>query len=1221
MLQVTARNYSTRNHTGGTNFLLANTGQQVTETVMFVVDFDYTSNSNNPIQVLSDNTLQVIGIRWFDLGFLLGDVITLSATFTDSGTNTISGTYEIIEINDSIIKLDAPITFTGSGDIIGKMFPLSGQSTPLVIINDRTIPESVELLHNLVPNTVSGTEFSPIDGEVNRFEVNGVSGMSVSDSLPMIQLGRKSGGTYQDATLTRSADVGGKACFVYSLKYYSPFHTIGIPEQLNASQSVKPYIVLKCLPEENNPNSNLLYKDGLYLGNYGWYNEEHNQGINDFTIQSVTLTDSDGNTLNTVDYAQRTKVTATITADGNFFDGVELEFNIFPDDIKNKIPTNGRLIHLVNSYVTTAGATQNDFGEVSFDNEEITLTTGQCVVSFDIVPTTDFTTYIESLPSEERNFRVSCTVESAGGDANSNNCVSLELIYGTLEKAPIIGGEFTDLVDEFRDHADNVIESLCESDCECVRVSFTYDGVDYSFDVPKVGLENGKNQYVLEDVIPYNQILIGWAYDNLLGWLWYIVINGDVYNHVYYNTTDNECPFFDDWTFDSGVEVENLTTTPCGCEPVIYQGCTEDDFMYQADIDLRKNTNYKTLEATIVIERDSDSQQFKLQSDTINFGNYPMLPNGVIQVNYNNPQVQYLDAPERNKLTAVVSSIGSLSYSVRLSLSLMANWRYWLSQSNAFVDFYDLDLPSNGQSKEWMRYLREAGYTLKLRCNLIDDADTLYFWEREIQLQDYDADAFIESEITLYDSTGNPSTAILDGQLMTIKARHTLTDESNWNESGLWGWISIRPKEAEPNKRISSEWTPTVQDIPLKAPCTLTYISPSIVEVECTLDASQVISEFSTIICRIEQFDDKNPRRQVHKQEFKKVTIPNELRYEDRGLEFCKEPQLVVASLSDNAWHKNDRTGIAYKFDAMTIQLEDADGNLTDAPGISVTFPNQSDAVGFIIDWRQVTNGDQLKQGCYKVRVNYELAGVESWFYYGSYLLREYSQLTVSKTVRIWVFLNDFVRKQGINYKDSGFCTSIRFRGQFGYMQPKYDTENLILSDRTRNKIRIEANRTYELRSQYLLPCMTRQIDEEILLTANQIFISDHNANNHVQYYDFPVIISDEESPQFEYNESIYAKIKAVFKEKKALSESKYQGNINGFDSPLFELPQPISGNGICANATVKNSNNTYSQSVASGGTLTLPDTNVNIYVDGALSGTGTIVTLDSSEEINILWT
>jgi hypothetical protein len=52
---------------------------------------------------------------------------------------------------------------------------------------------------------------------------------------------------------------------------------------------------------------------------------------------------------------------------------------------------------------------------------------------------------------------------------------------------------------------------------------------------------------------------------------------------------------------------------------------------------------------------------------------------------------------------------------------------------------------------------------------------------------------------------------------------------------------------------------------------------------------------------------------------------------------------------------------------------------------------------------------------------------------------------------------------------------------------------------------------------------------------------------------------------------------------------------------------------------TVSNSNNTYS--VTTSTNLELPNTTVNVFVDGVLSGTGTIVTLDSTEEINVLWT
>jgi hypothetical protein len=292
----------------------------------------------------------------------------------------------------------------------------------------------------------------------------------------------------------------------------------------------------------------------------------------------------------------------------------------------------------------------------------------------------------------------------------------------------------------------------------------------------------------------------------------------------------------------------------------------------------------------------------------------------------------------------------------------------------------------------------------------------------------------------------------------------------------------------------------------------------------------------------------------------------------------------------------------------MTVYLEDKNGNRELAPGIEVTFPYQPDAVGFVIDWRQVVSGGALTQGCYRVVIEWDLEGNTGEFYYGSFNLRAYSVENAAKTVRLLVVLNDLVRKQGINYKDSGFATTIRFEGQFGYMQPNYDTENIIYTSRTREKVRNEAIRTYELRSNFLLSCQTRMIDEEYLLTANQIFVTDHNFNNHVDsYYDFPVILNEDESPTFEYNESIYAKIRASFKDKTAVYESKYDGNIQGSLNVILDLPTIVTSSGVCLpaewNLVDTDDNVLNTGSIPSGSTadITAPDT--SIEVNGVAEG------------------
>jgi len=1133
-LTITNKNYSTRNHTTGNAFLLANSGQFIEEKITVICEFDFTSASNLPVTFPSIYEIQLLGGDWQTKGFAVGHTILLTGSIPWSG-GTVSysaSPYVITSVNGDTITVGTSLDPLNTGAIIGAIMPSTPQGiTPLQIVNSTvSTPEVLEVYHNIIPNTSSGSVNSLIDGQVNRFEAIGVDTMSVGDVIDLIQLGNKSGGTYTSAQLRRLADVSGNKSYLITLIYNFPYKfedsNFDEPSFFEAAQSLKPYVEINAYPQQNNPNAKLQVTYGGYLGNVGWLDESYNQGTSDFTINSVTIQDSLGNPLTAIDYAQDTNVSVNISAGDDFLESAEIEFYMIPvqEDIQNQPESHGDLIYLANSLVDGSGITQNIFGKASrnmnITTEILTLTPGNIKIVFILSPNTEFTQYVESLPSEQRQYRLTATVENTPGDANNNNSVTLNLLQGLLEKAPIIGGIYPDVVfKRFLDHAND--------------------------------------------------------------------IQDDAFN-----------------------------------------GCTEDDMLYQSVFELTKGIAYQKLEATIIVERNSDNAFFELINKPISFGNFVTTSNGVIQVNYSEPIQQFLDNPNRNILSVGLTGGETVDkYEVRINWSLMANWRYWISQSNALIDFFDSALPNDGLNAEWMRYLREAGYTIKVRLNLIDDVDTLYYWDARVALQDYEGAEFVTSDILLFDVSNNEQSSLLANQMMKVVARHTLPTDYFWNVPDCWAWIGTRPNEADPNKRFSTLYDWSAQDSPLKpengfTTAQINQISAQVIEVVCYVDTSLINANETTFIARINQNNNKGLIQNVYKENFTLVNLPLEAISEDKGASFCDEPQLVVASLDDAAYYKNDRTGIAYKFDEMTIELEDKDGVLTTAPGVEVNFPHQPDAKGFVIDWRQVANGSVLLQGCYKVRVNWELSGNSGWFYFGAFQLLEYSIFNVQKTVRLFVVLNDLVRKQGINYKDSGFATTIRFRGQFGYMQPKYDTENIIYSDRTREKVRNEALRTFELRSSWLLNCMTRQIDEEILLCANQIYITDNNANNHVRnlYYDFPVILSDSESPSFEYTDSVFAKIKAVFVEKVASYESKYDGNIKGSDNIILTLPTlTIGSGGICENVTVHNTSYSYFQSIIAGGDLTLPDTTFNLYIDGVLVDSQTAPTLENTT-IDILW-
>jgi len=353
----------------------------------------------------------------------------------------------------------------------------------------------------------------------------------------------------------------------------------------------------------------------------------------------------------------------------------------------------------------------------------------------------------------------------------------------------------------------------------------------------------------------------------------------------------------------------------------------------------------------------------------------------------------------------------------------------------------------------------------------------------------------------------------------------------------------------------------------------------------------------------------------VTKYEVSKVQIPSIFESEDRGLDRCASPQLVLASLSSNSRYKNDITKIAVVCDVLTVELERSNGTIIAAPGLVVDFPHQSNAKGFVIDWRQLSTilpsgATVIDTDCYKIKISFEIAGTEGSYYYGAYRLKTWSIEVARNTVQVFSILNDVVRDDGINYRDSGFGGTIRFEGSFGYMQPNFDTKNLTYSDRSRKKVRNEALRTYELRTSYVTNCITEELDNDHLLAANQIWVTEHNPVAHKQYRQFPVILSEEESPSMEYTLGHKAKLIATFKDKVATHESKYDGSIEAKLNISFDLPQGTQVEG-CLPATVNvnqsNSSLIAAVTVASGGTenydvpfwirnpdwLTLPTINV----------------------------
>ena len=762
-ITVTNRNYSTRNHPSGNDFLLANEGQFITEVVDFTVNFDFFSSSDLPVQIVDEFTLKLLGDDWANLGFTIGDSIDLNGVYSDSsGTPvTISGTGTITDLQNDLLTQSLSLGTTG----FSQLFPSAPNNSVFSVINNtRTAPESIEVFHNLVLNDSQGSRNSLLDGEVNRFVADNVDSMSVSSVLDFEQLGNKSGGTYLSAQITRNADVNGNKSYSLSLEYDIPYKfddsDFDEPSLFNGLQSLKPFYEINCLPETNNPNSALTLSYAYLQGNVGWYNENYNQGVNDFTL-NTTFSDSSGNTLNELDYNQTTIVQIEITGNNPIVQKAEVQIYLIPpiNDVKNNTFKNAENIYLSAFFANFDGVSvvENDtfgLGGANFitANHAVISSGNTTTITFEITPNAALTSFVESLSTSERLYRITANVEEDGGTNNDNNAVSLVARQSTLEKAEVVGGAYTTTFAGFYNHAQDIATGTAET---------------------------------------------------------------------------------------------------------VYNGCTEDDLMYVSRFNLDKGTTWKTLNLNIQVERLSDGSSFDLLTKSINLEQYVVSPDGTQNINYLENLTQYLEAPERNKLQIGLTGVNTVNdYEVEIIWSLLADWRYWVQQTNAFTDFYDTNLNNDGLNAEWVRYLELSGYNLRVFNTLVDSDNISYYFTSKIDLQDYDDEPTITSSITYLDDNGASQTALIAGQEMTIRAEHVLSS-GTWDALDTWGWISQRPFENEPNKRISSAWDWTSQNSPLKpksglTKAELTFPNPATARLECLVDTNLInIGNFS-VISRIE---------------------------------------------------------------------------------------------------------------------------------------------------------------------------------------------------------------------------------------------------------------------------------------------------------------------------------------------------------------------------------
>jgi hypothetical protein len=239
---------------------------------------------------------------------------------------------------------------------------------------------------------------------------------------------------------------------------------------------------------------------------------------------------------------------------------------------------------------------------------------------------------------------------------------------------------------------------------------------------------------------------------------------------------------------------ENVTTDfPIG-DLTGFIADTEDDVAYLGRFLLTKDQIVESFTVKIEAYNTVTGDDFTLQEIVFAFNTVQISGDGRYLLNESQTVVTTLPNTSEKReaqLTLDPSLDTPTEYGVLIYAPWLLNWKYWLTQNNANVEFYP------NQDKNWEHYDNSLSGDWVLRTELSLEIEGLaYTHSNDITVRDYNASKDIVSEIEMYvDSTNTLVNVIPTGNLMRILSRHEKFVP--WNPLTTWGMITVEPFESE----------------------------------------------------------------------------------------------------------------------------------------------------------------------------------------------------------------------------------------------------------------------------------------------------------------------------------------------------------------------------------------------------------------------------------------
>ena len=288
---------------------------------------------------------------------------------------------------------------------------------------------------------------------------------------------------------------------------------------------------------------------------------------------------------------------------------------------------------------------------------------------------------------------------------------------------------------------------------------------------------------------------------------------------------------------DHGENVTNTTDLIAN-----YGANIEDDIAFVGSWRNRFNTQVTYFRIGIEAYNVSTGESFVLQQSNISFNTIPQVGgvypvNEVLPINTELPTTSVKRDAFLVRDTSIDTGIG---YGLKVYYPFLFNWRYWLDQANANADFYP-----NEQTQNWLPYNTTGAWILRLKMELDRDGENFEYLD-QVAMKDYDSDPNIFQSIELRRDLDNALLdVVIEGETHRIVGNNVILSGGSWDQSSVWGMITIETKEKSP-RWISS--TAIEFDLDTNNPltpltglfCDLTFPTPDNARLECYFDPNKI---------------------------------------------------------------------------------------------------------------------------------------------------------------------------------------------------------------------------------------------------------------------------------------------------------------------------------------------------------------------------------------------